>query len=163
MASMSKAISKLCPPSATTDIPQLQSPNSIDAPLADREGKLTVFYDGSCPLCTAEMGVYRNCAGTDGLAFVDVSAQGPGPVAPGLDKAAALRRFHVLAADGRLASGAEGFGRLWLALPGWRWLGRLVLLPGMLQATELVYRGFLIVRPALQRLWRAKASRGARI
>ena len=130
--------------------------------MTDRDGKLTVFYDGSCPLCTAEMGVYRKCAGADKLAFVDVSAQDVGPVAPGLDKATALRRFHVRAADGGLASGAEGFGHLWLALPGWRWLGRLVLLPGMLQATEVVYRGFLIVRPSLQQLWRVKSSGGAR-
>ncbi len=120
--------------------------------------ELTVFYDAACPLCSAEINLYRRCAGAERVGFVDVSAAGAGPVAPGLDTTAALKRFHVRVADGTLASGAEGFGHLWLALPAWRWLGRIVLLPGMLQATEAVYRGFLIVRPALQWIARAKAS-----
>lgn len=104
------------------------------------------------------MGVYRKCTGAQEVSFVDVSAHDSDLVALDLDKATALKRFHVQLADGTLASGAEGFGHLWLALPAWRWLGRIVLLPGMLQATEAVYRGFLIVRPGLQWIARAKAS-----
>ena len=126
--------------------------------MTDQPAEFTVFYDGSCPLCGAEIGLYRSCSGADRVAFVDVSVIGAGAVAPGLDKTAALKQFHVRVADGTLASGAEGFAHLWLALPAWRWLGRIVLLPGMLQATEAFYRGFLIVRPALQWIWRAKSS-----
>ena len=130
--------------------------------MTDRSGILTVFYDGSCPLCSAEIGVYRRCAGAEALSFFDLSADEGGTVAPGLDKATALRRFHVRVTDGTLASGAEGFGHLWLALPAWRCLGHIVLLPGILQACEAVYRGFLVIRPVLQWIWRAKASVGTR-
>lgn len=126
--------------------------------MTDQAGVMTVFYDGSCPLCTAEIGIYRHCAGAETVAFIDVSAHEPGTIVTGLDKATALRRFHVRNADGALVSGAEGFGHLWLALPAWRWLGRIVLLPGVLQATEVVYRGFLVVRPALQWMFRAMTS-----
>lgn len=129
--------------------------------MTDQSGVLTVYYDGSCPLCTAEIGVYRRCDGTENLAFVDVSEKDDGLIAPGLDKTRALKRFHV-SDNGALFSGAEGFGRLWLALPGWRWLGRIVLLPGILQATEIVYRGFLVVRPGMQWLWRTTSSAKAR-
>ena len=125
--------------------------------MTDTAPGLTVFYDGACPLCTAEIGAYRRCAGADAVAFVDVSARDVTTVAPDLDAAEALKRFHVRIADGRLASGAEGFAHLWLALPAWRWLGRIVLLPGVLQAAEAVYRGFLLIRPVLQRIWRSKA------
>ncbi len=128
--------------------------------MTDKRLVLTVYFDGSCPLCTAEIGVYRHCTGSDDLAFVDVAAHTDGPICPGLDKTKALGRFHVLGADGTLASGAEAFGRLWLALPAWRWLGRIVLLPGMLQATEAVYRCFLVIRPGLQWIWRTKSSVG---
>ena len=130
--------------------------------MSDLTGKLTVFFDGVCPLCTSEIGVYRKCFGADNLAFVDVSALDAGLVAPDLDKATALQRFHVRLADGRLVSGAAGFGHLWLALPAWHWLGRVVLLPGMLQATEAIYRVFLLARPSLQRMWRAKSTTRAR-
>lgn len=131
---------------------------SKDTSLTVQSNDLTVFYDGACPLCDAEIGLYRGCAGAERVAFVDVSVVATGAVAPGLEKAAALKRFHVRRADGTLVSGAAGFGHLWLALPGWRWIGRIVLLPGILQAVELVYRGFLIVRPALQWIWRARSG-----
>ena len=130
--------------------------------LTGQNGALTVFYDGACPLCTAEMNVYRKCAGAEAVAFVDISEHDSALVVPGLVKANALKRVHVRLTDGRLVSGAAGFGHLWLALPAWRWLGRIVVLPGMLQATEPVYRGFLVVRPALQRIFRVKSSTRAR-
>ncbi len=118
-----------------------------------------MFYDGSCPLCAAEIGVYRNCTGAEALEFVDVAAHNDGQVTAGLQKADALKRFHARHRDGSFSSGAKGFGQMWLALPRWRWLGRIVLLPGVLQLSELAYRAFLVIRPTLQRLWRAAATR----
>lgn len=116
--------------------------------------ELTVFYDGDCPLCRAEIGVYTQCEGAEKVAFVNVAALPAGDVIPGLDKSAALARFHVMQRDGTTASGAAGFASLWLALPRWRWLGRLVSLPGFAQAAELGYRLFLPIRPGLQWLIR---------
>jgi predicted DCC family thiol-disulfide oxidoreductase YuxK len=115
---------------------------------------LTVFFDGDCPLCRSEIGLYRNCAGAERVAFVDVAAADTGDVAEGLDKTAALTRFHVQTADGQLHSGAAGFAQLWLTLPGWRWLGRITLLPGIRTGAELAYCGFLRVRPGMQWMWR---------
>ncbi len=63
-----------------------------------------------------------------------------------------LARFHVRRDDGVVFSGAEAFVKLWATLPGWRWLARLARLPGMLWLMERSYRGFLRIRPALQRL-----------
>jgi predicted DCC family thiol-disulfide oxidoreductase YuxK len=119
-----------------------------------RQPELTVFFDGSCPLCRAEIGVYKNCEGAEFVNFVDVATLKSGQVAPGLDQASAMARFHVMKADGSLASGAAGFAQLWLKLPGWLWLGRFVMLPFVLPAAELAYRLFLPIRPSLQRLWR---------
>jgi predicted DCC family thiol-disulfide oxidoreductase YuxK len=119
---------------------------------------LTVFFDGSCPLCRSEIGLYRTCAGADRVAFVDVAAADTGDVAHGLDKTAALARFHVQTADGQLHSGAAGFAQLWLTLPGWRWLGRITLLPGIRSFAEVAYRGFLVIRPGIQWIWRRTAT-----
>lgn len=134
-----------------------------DDAVNDQSGVLTVFYDGACPLCTAEILVYRKCADVKDVAFVDVSGNGSRWVAPGIDKVTALKRFHVRAADGTIVSGAEAFGRLWLALPTWRWLGRIVLLPGVLQATEAIYRGFLVFRPVVQWIFRTKLTARTRL
>jgi predicted DCC family thiol-disulfide oxidoreductase YuxK len=130
--------------------------------LPEQAGIVTVFYDGSCPLCAAAIGIYRRACGAEMVSFIDASAHEPGTIVAGLDMTTAMKRFHVLGVDGRLFSGAEGFAHLWLALPEWRWLGRIVLLPGVLQATKIAYRGFLVVRPAFQRMFRAKSASGSR-
>lgn len=123
--------------------------------------ELTVYFDGSCPLCTAEIGHYAACRGAERLRFVDVSAPGADP-GPGLSPEEALRRFHVRWADGRLLSGASGFAAIWGLLPGWRLAARIAALPGVLRLLELGYRAVLPLRPALSRLAARLGARPAR-
>jgi predicted DCC family thiol-disulfide oxidoreductase YuxK len=113
---------------------------------------LTVMYDGACPLCRREVGVYQGLQPLQPLQWLDVSAA---TFADAKDKSRFMARFHVRRADGELLSGAQAFVALWLQLPGWRWLGRAASLPGATAVLELFYRGFLRVRPALQRVVRA--------
>ncbi|WP_182180295.1 thiol-disulfide oxidoreductase DCC family protein [Methylobacterium radiotolerans] len=121
-------------------------------------GPLSVYYDGGCPLCRAEIDQYRRCAGAGQVAFVDVGRGATEPVlGPDLDRDRALRRFHVRTADGQLISGAAAFARLWRTLPGWRWLGRVVDLRVLgarpvLPLAEWAYRLSLPLRPRLARL-----------
>ena len=87
------------------------------------------------------------------VAWCDVSA--PQTILPaGGARDAYLARFHVQLADGKMLSGAAAFVALWSVLPGWRWLGRIGRLPGMLPMMEMTYRLFLKLRPRLQRLAR---------
>ena len=119
---------------------------------------LTVLYDGACPLCRREIGVYRGLTPTEPLGFCDISDPAvslPAPLPAGLSQADLLARFHVQHADGRIESGARAFISLWERLPYWRWLARLGRLPGMAALMEIAYRGFLRVRPTMQR-WASK-------
>ena len=119
---------------------------------------LTVLYDGACPLCRREIGLYQDLKPTQPLEFRDISdpsAALPAPLPAGLSQADLLARFHVQHADGRVESGARAFIALWERLPYWRWLGRLGRLPGMTWLMEVAYRGFLRVRPTMQR-WAGK-------
>ena len=83
--------------------------------------ELTIYYDGSCPLCRREIAFYRRLPGAGRLDWVDVSAGAS--LGEGLSCDAAMRRFHVREASGRLLGGGAAFARLWRALPGWRVLG----------------------------------------
>jgi|28_taG_2_1085356.scaffolds.fasta_scaffold00720_5 predicted DCC family thiol-disulfide oxidoreductase YuxK len=112
------------------------------------QSRTTVYYDGSCPLCSVEIGHYASCAGADRLMFVDVSDPNAG-LGDDLTRQNALERFHVRRPDGVLLSGARGFTELWGTLPKWRWLARVARLPGVISLLELAYRGFLPIRPAL--------------
>jgi predicted DCC family thiol-disulfide oxidoreductase YuxK len=107
---------------------------------------MTVFFDGSCPLCTAEIDLYRQDDNDRVLDLVDVSA--PNALLPaGLDRSVARARFHVQSRDGILLSGAAAFAEIWRNLPRWRHLGRIATLPGVPSILEACYRAFLPIRP----------------
>ncbi|MGK7752126.1 MULTISPECIES: thiol-disulfide oxidoreductase DCC family protein [unclassified Roseovarius] len=112
--------------------------------------KLTVYYDGSCPLCRAEIGFYRKRDRADRIDFTDISRCGDAP-APDLDRKAAMGRFHTRRPDGTLVSGAAGFFEVWKRLPGWHHLAKLSRIPGVVPVAELAYSAFLRLRPALVR------------
>lgn len=108
-----------------------------------------VYYDGACPLCRREIGLYRACRGAETIDWVDVA--GVERPAADLDRAGALARFHVRTGDGRLVSGAAAFLALWRSLPGWRPAAVLLSVPPLPWLLERFYRLFLRVRPAIAR------------
>ena len=124
---------------------------------------LTVLYDGACPLCRREIGVYRGLQPLrpdSPVCFADVNDTAL-PLPPGTTREQLLARFHVRGRDGELLSGAQAFLALWAALPGWRWLARAGRLPGAAWVMERTYRLFLRWRPMLQRWARRLDPPGA--
>ena len=122
--------------------------------------KSTVYFDGSCPLCRAEIEYYREKDRGGALCFVDVSD--PGAEGPrGITKQRAMERFHVRASNGQILSGAAAFVEVWARLPGWYWAARAAALPGALPVLEFGYRLFLPVRPFISRVFGAIQRRVA--
>ncbi len=107
-----------------------------------------VFYDGGCPICRREISAYRGMRGLEAVDWLDVTDATTD--LRGLDRDAALARFHARREDGAVVSGAAAFLAVWrrsdrlrplgVALDRWPFRGSL----------ELGYRGFLKIRP----LWR---------
>lgn len=121
--------------------------------------RFTVYFDGSCPLCRREIALYRRLPQAESMAWVDVS-EGAN-LGSELSCQAAMARFHVRDAQGRLFSGAAAFSQMWRLFPGWRWLGYLSALPPLSWLFELAYRLFLPLRPALQRQVRRWSGEGS--
>ncbi len=111
---------------------------------------LTVLYDGACPLCRREIGLYRGLRANAPVCFADVNDTAQ-PLPQGTTRAQLLARFHVRQGDGSLLSGAAAFIALWAVLPGWRWLAWVGRLPGAAWVMERSYVFFLRWRPNLQR------------
>ena len=117
------------------------------------ENASTVLFDGSCPLCTAEINQYKRIAPAGQIQWVDVSA--PDFVVPaGQTKERLMQRFHVIKPNGDLVSGAAAFVHVWERLPGWKRLATLANLPGALNVMEFGYTNFLKIRPRVQSMFK---------
>lgn len=114
---------------------------------------VTVWYDSGCPLCTREIAMMRRLDRRGAIEFVD--ALDPEAACP-IDRAELLARFHAKE-DGRLLSGAAAFAAMWRAIPLLRPLGIMARWPVLDRLFEFAYRGFLRVRPRLQRALRRAA------
>ena len=112
--------------------------------------RVTVWYDGACPLCLREIALMRRLDRGRRLDFID--AADPQSSCP-LDRAALLARFHAREGD-VIFSGAAAFAAMWRAIPLLRPLGLIARWPPALKALEAAYVRFLLWRPRLQRMLR---------
>lgn len=79
----------------------------------------TLYYDGACPLCSAEIGKLRKLS-RGGLELVDIHQLEPGEAEP--DKTALMARLHLKTADGEWITGLEANIRAWQHTPlGFLW------------------------------------------
>jgi len=76
--------------------------------------KDTLYYDGACPICSAEIGKLCKFAG-DGLVVRDIHQLGAGEDLP--DKERLLSRLHLQTADGQWITGLRANIRAWEHTP----------------------------------------------
>jgi predicted DCC family thiol-disulfide oxidoreductase YuxK len=112
--------------------------------------RITVWYDGACPLCIREIALMRKLDRRNAIKFTDVSAA---TASCPIDRQLMLDRFHA-SEDGRLLSGAAAFAAMWRAIPLLRPIGLLARVPGVLAILEALYQQFLKLRPHIQTRFR---------
>ena len=110
---------------------------------------VTVWYDSQCPLCVREIALMRKMDTRGAIEFVDVF-EGHCP----LDRQTLLERFHAQEIGQPVVSGAAAFAAMWRAIPRLAPLGRLARHRPVLWLLERLYRVFLVLRPAMQRVAR---------
>ena len=123
-----------------------------------RMNQITIFYDGTCPLCLREIGLLRRLDRRRGrIRFQDVSPPDAAEFCP-IPQEKLLARFHVETRDGRIVDGAEAFTEAYSELPFMAWV-RLI---GRFAPTRWVlnrmYDGLLLIRPSLQRFFRTRET-----
>ncbi len=116
-----------------------------------KQPKVTVWYDGACPLCIREIALFRKLDRRNAIHFIDVA--GPDASCP-LDRAELLNRFHARETGKPIVSGAAAFAAMWRAIPILAPFGHLARAPFILAPLEWLYRRFLTIRPRLQKLFR---------
>jgi predicted DCC family thiol-disulfide oxidoreductase YuxK len=116
-----------------------------------RTPDLTLYFDGLCVLCSAEMEHYRRRDRDGRLALVDIAAPDFDATALGLEPAEVQRVLHGRLGDGTWLTGVDTFVAIWERLPGFRLAARLAKLRLVRPLLDLGYRGFVRVRPYLPR------------
>ncbi|MFT2092333.1 MULTISPECIES: thiol-disulfide oxidoreductase DCC family protein [Paraglaciecola] len=82
--------------------------------------ELTIFYDGYCPLCLAEMRKLKALDTSQAIAFVDIQEDSFNQNYPHLNWQALNARIHGYLNDGRLISGLDVTHLAWkLVGKGW--------------------------------------------
>lgn len=114
---------------------------------------LTIFYDGSCPVCAREMAFYRSRVSTARMIFVDISRPDFDAAIYGRWRQDFMAALHVMDAGERFFVGVDAFRALWLAMPGrlYPFLARLTGLPGVHLLARGGYRLFARWRHLLPR------------
>lgn len=114
--------------------------------------RLTVYFDGSCPLCQREIGYYRGKQGADAIEWIDVSVDDP--QSGDLSCDVAMKRFHVRKPDGELINGGAGFITLWQHHEAFKSWGKFFARRPFRWLVTLGYEIVLPIRPAIQWLFR---------
>ncbi len=133
-------------------------------PTADTTAcEVTAFYNGACPVCGREIRSYARYADREKLpmGWVDIDAEPDALAARGLTADDVKRRMHAVDADGNLYRSIDAFLLMWRTMPRYRWLARIVGLPGIKQICWAGYEGVLapIIYSWDKRRMRRRAAR----
>ena len=101
-----------------------------------------VFYDGQCPLCRREIRHYRRLRGAERVIWVDITENEEMLQIYGLQREAAMARFHVRDAAGNWHTGAAGFIELWSNLPAYSRLSRIIRALRLENTLDWIYTRF---------------------
>lgn len=113
----------------------------------DEPSAVTIWFDGGCPLCSREIAFMKRLDRRNALHLIDLTEAG---TACPVNRELMLHRFHALE-RGQLLNGAAAFAAMWRAIPILRPLGLLARHRPVLWLLEQLYRGFLKVRPLVQK------------
>ena len=122
--------------------------------------KVTLFYDADCGFCQRSVDwlLARALSDTfDPVAYQDHQALREFPL---VDASLADKGIQAMGPDGKIRAKAAPTGYCLTFIPGWRWLGRLILLP---LAAPFAALGYAIVARNRHRISRWTGQTSCRI
>ena len=98
-----------------------------------------ILYNADCPVCSVEIDHYARIAKAKALPMAFSDLNDPEKLETwGLTREAAAKRLHVRQGN-EILSGVPAFIALWRQMPRYRWLARVVNLPGVHFIASAVY------------------------
>jgi predicted DCC family thiol-disulfide oxidoreductase YuxK len=121
----------------------------------EKDQSTSVLYNANCPVCNFEILHYAKYSGDNKLPIRFDDLNSDARVRWELDADTAARRLYVLH-NGTLTSGIPAFLVLWAQMPKYRWLSKVVGLPGIKQIASTIYD--YVLAPAIYR-WHLRRLR----
>ena len=121
--------------------------------MAEREERITVYYDGACPRCVRDRAQYERLAGEAGedTCWVDITGRDAELRTLGIDPDTALRELHVRDDAGRVRRELDAYILLMARVPRLRPLAWLIGLPGLRTLLSRWYRASVLRRLRAER------------
>jgi predicted DCC family thiol-disulfide oxidoreductase YuxK len=101
--------------------------------------RIQVYFDADCPICAREMERCRVLEGAAAIDFVDINKDMSALQSDGIGYEEALARLFVRDEAGRLHKGVSAYAVLFKKLRRYRWIARLVTLPGVRPVLDFLY------------------------
>ena len=95
-----------------------------------------VYFNNSCSVCRVEINHYKKF--NEKLGWIDVTNNKEAQKETAKSSAELIRRLHV-EQDGKIYQGIDAFLIVWSRLPKYRWLYKLVKIPGIYHASYVAY------------------------
>ena len=120
--------------------------------------KTEVLYNDACPVCRREVNHYAKLTQKQALPVTYDDLGDPDKLAGwNIDSEEAAKRLHVRK-EGQVYAGIPAFIVLWRDIPQYRWLARLINLPGVHWMASMLYDH--ILAPALYAWHKRRQAKG---
>ena len=103
--------------------------------------KITIFYDGACPLCVAEMTKLKESDSRGFIDLIDINLSDFNDRHPEINREKALKILHGKLSDGSILLGLDVTHYAWKSVGKHRWIA-LIRMPVLKQISDLIYLAF---------------------
>ncbi len=110
---------------------------------------LSIYYDGSCPLCTREIDHYKKIDNQNKLRYVDISDLSFSQISEGLEGKNIQKFFHIKSSTNEAYTGVDAFYKIWETLDCFKALQFMYKIYPLKLIMKLTYIFFANVRPYL--------------
>ena len=97
---------------------------------------IKVLFNDSCSICSKEINHYKSI--DNNINWIDINDLKLSSKLTGKSHKELLRRLHVIK-DNEVYSGVKAFAIMWLNIPKYQWLAKLVSLPIIYQVSVVLY------------------------
>lgn len=117
-------------------------------------GTPVLIYDGNCSICRGAVDWLRRRESSGAVEFLSCHDESLPSRFPFVDRNACLQAAHLVLPDGEILAGEKAAQELFLKIPGYRWVARLMRVPGGQLFSRVLYRWFARRRHAIASLFR---------